>query len=109
MNTPAERKHRYNWVIGILVCIAFLPVGLIVWEKSREEKAPALPSPNGYSVALKAAAQLQASPDARHKFSEAELAEYVRVNAPIHDEAAKSLEYKSRVPIQYTQAFLTTH
>ena len=94
-------------LLGTLIAIA-VGISLFLPAKPPAKLKP-LPNPNGYDALIRAARLTTRSVNDYRKLDQAELAAVVEANSNALRLASLALQQESRVPIQFTSAYMSAH
>lgn len=94
-------------LLGTLIAIA-VGISLFLPAKPPAKLKP-LPNPNGYDALIRAARLTTRSVNDNRKLDQAELAAVVEANSNALRLASLALQQESRVPIQFTSAYMSAH
>ncbi len=104
-------KKTRNWII-VLAILAFpfvLFLGFLVFMEEPVPPLAPLPNPNGYEDLVKAGEMLADTTPDYDKMSQEELRKAVSANAPVLALARSGLSNQCRVPIQYSESYISNH
>jgi hypothetical protein len=104
-------KKTRNWLItlAILIFPFVLFFGFLIFMEEPVPPLAPLPNPNGYDDLLKASQMLAASGDSSDATNLNQLREWVPKNAGALALARAGLSNQCRVPVQYTESYISNH
>ena|SRR5437867_4730517 len=103
----SSRRRRLPASVGLTVFSALL-LAYLFWPRANPPEPP-LPSPNGYDDFLRAKDSFRVQPAEFKNSTSAELRAYVATNSEALKFIRVGLARECRVPLEYTQGFMTNH
>ena len=106
---PVENKRK-NILLVVVSLLAILIIGLFfaLWNPA-PPPAVKMPVPNGYATFVQAASQVQKQTTEFSKMDPASLFYLVQANSNALAVARSGLAEKSRVPLEFSQQYMSTH
>jgi hypothetical protein len=104
-------KKTRNWLLALFI-MAFpfvLFFGFLVLMEEPPARLAPLPKPNGYDDLVKAGKMLASNVSDYDKMSQEQLQKAVSANAAAVSLARSGLSNQCRVPIQYSESYLSNH
>ncbi len=104
-------KKTRNWLLAlfILACPFVLFFGLLIFMEEPPAPLAPLPNPNGYDDLVKAGTMLPDVGGDYDKMNQEQLQKAVSANAAAVSLARSGLSNQCRVPIQYSESYISNH
>jgi hypothetical protein len=105
-------ERRFKFVKTLALAGGVILLCLLAWalrESSRPMPRSPLPNPNGYDEFVKAARMLTQNEQPLSSLTREQLSGYIAANAEALKLARGALTTKSKVPVEYTPAYMSNH